>query len=50
MAPCSGGLIVGLAESLAVPLIGAEYRAAVAFLVLIAILLARPTGILGERP
>jgi branched-chain amino acid transport system permease protein len=45
-----GGLIVGLAESLAVPLIGAEYRAAVAFLILIAILLVRPTGILGERP
>ncbi|HMR33895.1 MAG TPA: branched-chain amino acid ABC transporter permease [Geminicoccaceae bacterium] len=45
-----GGLIVGLAESLAVPLIGAEYRAAVAFLILIAILLVRPTGIMGERP
>jgi branched-chain amino acid transport system permease protein len=45
-----GGLIVGLAESLAVPLIGAEYRAAVAFLILIAILLVHPTGILGERP
>jgi branched-chain amino acid transport system permease protein len=45
-----GGLVVGLAESLAVPLIGAEYRAAVAFLILIAILLVRPTGILGEKP
>jgi branched-chain amino acid transport system permease protein len=45
-----GGLVVGLAESAAVPLVGAEYRAAVAFLVLILILLARPTGILGERP
>jgi branched-chain amino acid transport system permease protein len=44
-----GGLIVGLAESLAVPLIGAEYRAAVAFVLLILILLVRPTGILGER-
>lgn len=44
-----GGLIVGLAESLAVPLIGAEYRAAVSFLVIIAILLVRPQGLLGER-
>jgi branched-chain amino acid transport system permease protein len=44
-----GGLIVGLAESLAVPVIGAEYRAAVAFVLLILILLVRPTGILGER-
>ena len=40
-----GGLVVGLAESLSVPLVGAEYRAATAFGVLIAILLARPTGL-----
>jgi len=45
-----GGLIVGLAESLSVPLIGAEYRAAVAFLILIAILLVKPTGLFGEKP
>ena len=45
-----GGLVVGLAEALAVPVIGAEYRAAVAFLVLLAVLLVRPTGLLGERP
>jgi branched-chain amino acid transport system permease protein len=44
-----GGLIVGIAESLAVPLVGAEYRAAVAFLLLILILLVRPTGLFGER-
>lgn len=44
-----GGLIVGLAQSLAVPLVGAEYRAAVAFLVLILILFVRPTGLFGER-
>jgi branched-chain amino acid transport system permease protein len=46
----AGGLIVGLAQSLAVPLIGAEYRQAVAFLVLLAVLLARPEGLFGERP
>jgi branched-chain amino acid transport system permease protein len=45
-----GGLIVGLAESLSVPLVGAEYRAATAFAVLIAILLIRPTGLFGSRP
>ena len=45
-----GSLIVGLAEALAVPLIGAEYRAAVAFLVLIAVLVLRPTGLGGARP
>ncbi len=45
-----GGLIVGLSESLAVSLIGAEYRAAAAFAVLIAILLVRPNGLLGDKP
>jgi branched-chain amino acid transport system permease protein len=44
-----GGYIVGLAESLSVPLVGAEYRAATAFAVLILILLLRPTGLFGER-
>jgi len=45
----AGSLLVGLAEALAVPLIGAEYRAAVAFLVLIAVLVVRPVGIGGTR-
>jgi branched-chain amino acid transport system permease protein len=45
-----GGFIVGLAESLSVPVFGAEYRAATAFLVLIAILLLRPNGLFGEKP
>ena len=43
-----GGLLVGLAEALAVPVVGAEYRAAVSFLVLVAVLLLRPQGLLGE--
>jgi branched-chain amino acid transport system permease protein len=46
----AGGLIVGLAESFSTPLLGAEYRAASAFAVLILILLVRPTGLFGERP
>jgi branched-chain amino acid transport system permease protein len=45
----AGGYIVGLAESLSVPLVGAEYRAATAFAVLILILLLRPKGLFGER-
>lgn len=44
-----GGLIVGLAESAAVQIVGAEYRAAAAFVVLIAILLLRPTGLFAEK-
>jgi branched-chain amino acid transport system permease protein len=44
-----GGLIVGLAESLGVVLVGAQYRAAISFLVLIAVLLVRPAGLLGSR-
>ncbi len=45
----AGGLIVGLAESAAVAWVGAEWRAAAAFAVLIAMLLVRPTGLFGER-
>jgi branched-chain amino acid transport system permease protein len=44
-----GGLIVGLGEAAAVQWIGAEYRAAVAFLILIAVLLLRPAGLFGMR-
>ena len=44
-----GGLIVGLAESFAVMSIGAEYRSAAAFAVLIAILLVRPTGLFAQK-
>jgi branched-chain amino acid transport system permease protein len=44
-----GGLLIGLAEALSVPLVGAEYRAAVAFAVLLGVLLLRPRGLLGTR-
>jgi branched-chain amino acid transport system permease protein len=43
----AGGLIIGIAESLTVRLIGAEWRAGVAFLILVAILLLRPRGLFG---
>lgn len=44
-----GGLIIGLAQSLSVPLIGAAYKPAVAFALMFLILLVYPKGILGER-
>jgi branched-chain amino acid transport system permease protein len=44
-----GGLIVGISESASVQFIGAEFRAGVAFAILIAVLLVKPTGIFGVR-
>ncbi|HWK45767.1 MAG TPA: branched-chain amino acid ABC transporter permease [Stellaceae bacterium] len=43
-----GGVIVGIGEAVAVQWVGAEWRAAIAFLLLIAVLLVRPTGIFGK--
>ena len=45
----AGALIVGVAEAAAVELIGAQWRAAVAFLLLIAILLVKPAGLFGSK-
>jgi branched-chain amino acid transport system permease protein len=42
------GLIVGVAEALTVQLVGAEWRAAVAFVILVLILLLRPQGLFGR--
>ena len=44
-----GGLIIGVAEAAAVQIVGADYRAAVAFLILIAVLLMKPSGLFGVR-
>ncbi|MFS8640566.1 MAG: branched-chain amino acid ABC transporter permease [Symbiobacteriaceae bacterium] len=44
-----GGLILGLAETLAAGYVAGEWKDAVAFVILILILLLRPTGLLGER-
>ncbi len=44
-----GGLLVGLSEAGAVALVGAPWRGAVAFAILIAVLLVRPTGLFGSR-
>jgi branched-chain amino acid transport system permease protein len=42
------GLIVGLAEAMTVALFGAQWRSAVAFVILVAILLLRPQGLFGR--
>ena len=44
----AGALIVGFGEAITVALAGAEWRAAVAFLVLIVVLIVRPTGLAGR--
>lgn len=44
-----GGLLYGLVENFTVFFLGAPWRDAVAFAVLIATLILRPTGIFGER-
>ena len=42
------GLIVGLAEAFCVQFVGAEWRAAVSFVILVGILLLRPQGLFGK--
>ena len=42
------GLIIGLCEALAVQAVGAEWRAAVSFVILIAVLVVRPRGLFGK--
>jgi branched-chain amino acid transport system permease protein len=44
-----GGLLLGVAESIPLRWISAEWQDVVAFGVLVTLLLFRPTGILGER-
>ncbi len=43
-----GGLVLGVAENWGSAIIGGEWKDVVAFVLLIAILLFRPTGLLGE--
>ncbi|MGV8954831.1 MAG: branched-chain amino acid ABC transporter permease [Cypionkella sp.] len=44
-----GGLLIGLSEAFAVQIIGAEWRAAVSFVILVMVLLLRPQGLFGRR-
>ncbi len=44
-----GGLVIGLSQAASVQLVGAEWRQAVAFVILVAVLLVRPTGLFGVQ-
>ena len=44
-----GGLLLGLIENYGSAIFGTQWRDVIAFLVLILVLLVRPTGILGEQ-
>ena len=44
-----GGLLLGLIENLGIACIPAQWQTVIAFVVLVAVLMFRPTGILGER-
>ena len=43
-----GGLVLGLVESYGASVLGAEWKDVVSFVLLILVLMFRPTGILGE--
>ncbi len=44
-----GGLLLGIVENLSAPVFGSQWIDVTAFVVLVAVLMFRPTGILGER-
>jgi branched-chain amino acid transport system permease protein len=44
-----GGLLLGVVETLGSAYLSTAWKDAFAFVVLIAVLLVRPTGLLGER-
>ncbi|KUL41712.1 branched-chain amino acid ABC transporter permease [Streptomyces regalis] len=44
-----GGVLIGIVETMTVPLLGDEWRSVSAMVVLILVLMFRPMGILGER-
>ena len=44
-----GGLVVGVSESFAATFIGSSYRDSVAFIILILVLIIKPTGLFGKK-
>ncbi|MGE4283812.1 MAG: branched-chain amino acid ABC transporter permease [Clostridia bacterium] len=45
----AGGLIIGVAEALAATWFGSAYRDSVAFIILILVLIVRPSGLFGKK-
>ena len=45
----AGGLLLGVTENLGVTCIGSEWQDVIAFLILVAVLMFRPSGIFGEQ-
>lgn len=45
----AGALLMGVGQELSVPLVGPSYKIAVAFAVLVLVLLVRPAGLFGRR-
>jgi branched-chain amino acid transport system permease protein len=44
-----GGLVIGLLETFGAAYISGEWKDAIAFIILISVIVVRPTGLLGER-
>jgi branched-chain amino acid transport system permease protein len=44
-----GGILLGLVENLGVACTATQWQSVIAFVVLVAVLMFRPTGLLGER-
>jgi branched-chain amino acid transport system permease protein len=44
----AAGLIIGISEAVAVAAIGGQWRAAVSFVILVAVLVVRPQGLFGR--
>jgi branched-chain amino acid transport system permease protein len=44
-----GGLVIGVSESMAVAFLGSAYQDSVAFVILIMVLIVRPTGLFGKK-
>lgn len=45
----AGGVLIGVLESLGAGLLSSGYKDAVAFVILLALLFVRPTGLFGKR-
>jgi branched-chain amino acid transport system permease protein len=42
------GLILGIAQELSTPFVGFTYKIAIAFIIMLAVLLLRPRGLFGQ--